>query len=214
MTKNKMCVGSFLLSAANIICNYAKTLISTKLGHPVTKPPIYIDHDILVSLAGQGAYDRGLAYFKQNHVLYFREENNIVKGVVSGNENYNVTVDASGDSLKGVCNCPASRHIVFCKHCVAVVMEYAHSQIQNNNCNNHIESIDMTSKQICLVRRRSDGRYLRGSKFFTWVSNFRRASMVSPDMIRQYHNSGALKSRYNIESLEEIELILEPIRSV
>lgn len=74
-------------------------------------------------------------------------------------------------------------------------------------------NIDMHSKQICLVKRKSDGRYLRGSKMFTWVKNFRRAAMVSPDMIRQYYNDGVLKSRYGISDLSEIELVTEPIRT-
>jgi hypothetical protein len=73
--------------------------------------------------------------------------------------------------------------------------------------------VDMHSKQICLVKRKSDGRYLRGSKIFTWVKNFRRAAMVSPDMIRQYHDDGALKSRYGISDISKIELVTEPVRA-
>lgn len=67
-----------------------------------------------------------------------------------------------------------------------------------------------TSPQICFVRRISDGRFLRGSKVFPWVKSWRWAAMLSPDIVRQYIDSGVM-DRYGV-TMADIELVIEPIR--
>jgi len=70
--------------------------------------------------------------------------------------------------------------------------------------------VDMYSKQICFVQRKSDGKFLRGSKVFPWVKTWRKAAVLSPDLVRQFNELGVLKLRYGIDSLSEIKLVLRP----
>jgi hypothetical protein len=66
---------------------------------------------------------------------------------------------------------------------------------------------DMNSKSLCVVRRRVDGKFLRGTKLFTWVKSLSNAKITCPDSIRQYIDSGAMKSRYGVSNIDEIEIV-------
>lgn len=70
--------------------------------------------------------------------------------------------------------------------------------------------MDLYSKKICFVRNKRTGRFLRGSKFFPWVKNWRHAWMTSPDVVRQYFETGSL-AKYGILRMRDIELVMEPV---
>ena len=49
-----------------------------------------------------------------------------------GTHAYTVVLKHTAKSLNGVCNCPASDSMDFCKHCVAVALVYAQQQADIN----------------------------------------------------------------------------------
>lgn len=55
---------------------------------------------------------------------------------------------------------------------------------------------------LCFVVRKSDGQFLRGARFWTWTKNWRRAAVLSPDVVRGY----CLGERFGIRSMDDIEL--------
>lgn len=63
---------------------------------------------------------------------------------------------------------------------------------------------------ICFVRNKKTGRFLRGSKFFPWVKSWRHAAMMSPDKVRQYFHAGNL-AKYGITKMSDIDLVTEPL---
>jgi len=64
------------------------------------------------------------------------------------------------------------------------------------------------SKQIGFIRRKLDGKYLRGAKYWKWTNNWRRAAIMSPDCFRQYLTLGYLK-QFGICSFDDIEILTE-----
>jgi hypothetical protein len=83
------------------------------------------------------------------------------------------------------------------------------SDLKSDVCD--LKQIDVHSKQICFVKRVSDKKHLRDSMLFIWVNAWQKAEMVSPAIVRQYMDSGVM-SRYGIINLNDIDLIIEPIR--
>ena len=84
----------------------------------------------LVRLAGEAAFERGVAYFRQGQVLGWSRQGNIVTAQVAGNESYRVTLRLNPRGLEGGCDCPASEGIDFCKHCVATALAYREEQAE------------------------------------------------------------------------------------
>lgn len=70
----------------------------------------------------------------------------------------------------------------------------------------------MKDQEIVLVKRKSDGKYLRGSKYFTWVRSKRFAARISKAFIIDYEKSGELKVRFGIQSIED--LIFEELKEL
>jgi len=83
------------------------------------------------TLAGDGAYERGLAYYNQGHVGELRIKKNHISAEVEGTHTYQVELQHTAKLFEGSCNCPASDNFDFCKHCVAVALTYYY-QTQTN----------------------------------------------------------------------------------
>jgi uncharacterized Zn finger protein len=77
---------------------------------------------VLRNLAGDGAFERGLAYFESKKVVELETEGTKTIARVEGAHVYAVTLHRTPRGLDGTCDCPASDGIEFCKHCVAVAL--------------------------------------------------------------------------------------------
>ncbi|WP_300273720.1 hypothetical protein [Halomonas sp.] len=82
----------------------------------------------LVRLAGEAAFERGVAYYRQGQVLGWNRQGNTLTAQVAGSESYRVTLRLNPRGLEGGCDCPASEGIDFCKHCVATALAYRAEQ--------------------------------------------------------------------------------------
>jgi uncharacterized Zn finger protein len=76
----------------------------------------------LIELAGLGAFDRGYEYYRRGRVLELETRGDRTIGIVDGTTLYRVEMLHGRSGLDGSCDCPASDHIVFCKHCVAAAL--------------------------------------------------------------------------------------------
>lgn len=76
----------------------------------------------LVKLAGQGAYERGVAYYEEGRVASLSIAGERITARVDGTEAYDVRLRRTPLGLDGACTCPASEGFDFCKHCVAVAL--------------------------------------------------------------------------------------------
>ena len=81
--------------------------------------------DSIVSrLAGSGAYARGEGYFLEDRVVRLSELNEKISATVAGTHDYRIRLWQDGDGLGYSCDCPVGRRDDFCKHCVAVALEW------------------------------------------------------------------------------------------
>jgi hypothetical protein len=76
----------------------------------------------LVKLAGQGAYERGVAYYEEGRVARLSVAGERITARVDGTEAYDVRLRKTPLGFDGACTCPASEGFDFCKHCVAVAL--------------------------------------------------------------------------------------------
>lgn len=83
------------------------------------------------TLAGDGAYQRGLAYYNEGRVGDLSIEGSRISAEVSGTQVYQVALHHTARIFEGSCSCPASDGFEFCKHCVAVSLSYYY-QTQTN----------------------------------------------------------------------------------
>ena len=84
----------------------------------------------LVVLAGEAAFGRGVAYYRDGMVLGWSKQGTTITADVEGTQRYRVALKLSKRSLDGGCDCPASEGIDFCKHCVAVALAYRLDQAE------------------------------------------------------------------------------------
>jgi uncharacterized Zn finger protein len=75
-------------------------------------------------LAGAQSYQRGLDYFSHGHVETLEGDDNGVRAVVRGNQDYTVTLTSDGGVLDYSCDCPVGSDGGFCKHCVAAALAW------------------------------------------------------------------------------------------
>jgi len=87
-----------------------------------------ITDELLINLAGEGAFGRGLKLFEQGEVLSIEPVNNHYLAKVQGTQTYSVDIIHTQRLFQGSCNCPASDNIDFCKHCVAVALHLKQGQ--------------------------------------------------------------------------------------
>jgi len=76
----------------------------------------------LIKLAGQRAYDRGVAYHQEGRVTRLSVVGDRITARVDGTEIYDVQLRKTPRGFDGGCTCPASEGFDFCKHCVAVAL--------------------------------------------------------------------------------------------
>jgi len=88
----------------------------------VTKAASAATANELVKLAGQGAYERGVAYYEEGRVARLSVVGDRITARVEGTEAYDVRLRRIPRGFDGACTCPASEGIDFCKHCVAVAL--------------------------------------------------------------------------------------------
>jgi len=83
------------------------------------------------TLAGDGAYQRGYAYYSEGRVGPLSISNSRITAEVAGTQQYSVVLHHTAKLFEGHCTCPASDNFDFCKHCVAVSLSYYY-QTQTN----------------------------------------------------------------------------------
>ncbi|HEV3052584.1 MAG TPA: hypothetical protein VGX50_19890 [Longimicrobium sp.] len=76
--------------------------------------------DILLRLAGDVAYLRGVAYANEGRVEELAVQDGVLVAHVRGTETYTVRLDTEKPGLSFDCTCPVGDEVRFCKHCVAV----------------------------------------------------------------------------------------------
>jgi uncharacterized Zn finger protein len=80
--------------------------------------------------AGEAAFGRGLAYYREGMVVGWNKQGATITADVEGSQCYRVVLKLSKRGLDGACDCPASESIDFCKHCVAVALTYRADQAE------------------------------------------------------------------------------------
>lgn len=76
-------------------------------------------------LAGQSAFEKGVQIHQSKQVVSLTFDSKSVQGQVQGTHLYQVDLVKVAESFDGGCSCPASEGFDFCKHCVAIVLEYS-----------------------------------------------------------------------------------------
>ncbi|MBF8223323.1 SWIM zinc finger family protein [Halomonas sp. 328] len=82
----------------------------------------------LIMLAGEAAFGRGMAYYREGMVVDWNRKGTTITADVEGSQRYRVVLKLSKRGLDGGCDCPASEGIDFCKHCVATALAYRAEQ--------------------------------------------------------------------------------------
>jgi uncharacterized Zn finger protein len=90
---------------------------STVLSQTLTK-------DLILRLAGDRYFQRGVNYFRQGRVAEFEDSGDSVEAIVEGTEEYVVALAVKSGELEHDCNCPLGLDEEFCKHCVAVALAW------------------------------------------------------------------------------------------
>lgn len=83
-------------------------------------PPALLTADLLLRLAGQVTYLRGLAYANEGRVNDLAIQDGVLVAHVRGTQTYTVRLDTEKPALSYDCTCPVGDEVRFCKHCVAV----------------------------------------------------------------------------------------------
>ena len=84
----------------------------------------YLTKNLILRLAGDRYYQRGVNYFRQGRVAELEESGDSVEAIVEGTEEYVVKLTAKSGGLEHDCNCPLGLDDAFCKHCVAVALAW------------------------------------------------------------------------------------------
>jgi uncharacterized Zn finger protein len=75
-------------------------------------------------LSGDGAFERGKAYFLEGRVVDIQRKEGTVLAKVRGTETYDVRIWMKDDSLAYACVCPQGQEQAFCKHAVALALAF------------------------------------------------------------------------------------------
>ena len=79
-----------------------------------------LDEDLLLDLAGDRYFERGVDYFERGLVNSLAQYEERITAEVYGTETYQVQLWLEHDELISRCTCPLGVEGLFCKHCVAV----------------------------------------------------------------------------------------------
>jgi len=78
----------------------------------------------LEEYAGNRSYERGLRYWEDGRVKSLVVGTADISAKVAGNYTYRVKLGVKGSKLSYSCSCPVGQEWSFCKHCVAVGLEW------------------------------------------------------------------------------------------
>lgn len=79
-----------------------------------------LDADLLMDLAGDRYFQRGVDYFERGLVHSMAQYDERIVAEVYGTEIYQIQLWLEGTDLLSRCSCPLGVDGLFCKHCVAV----------------------------------------------------------------------------------------------
>jgi len=79
-----------------------------------------LDEDLLIDLAGEIYFDRGVGYYEAGRVRSLAQYGDRISADVMGTETYQVQLWLEDEELLSRCTCPLGVDGLFCKHCVAV----------------------------------------------------------------------------------------------
>ncbi|WP_165838366.1 SWIM zinc finger family protein [Pokkaliibacter plantistimulans] len=118
-----------------------------------------MDAKQLIDLAGKAAFDRGMHYYLDGAVVALTEHYGLLKAKVEGSYLYEVKVplDSPADSE---CTCPAWEDSGFCKHCVAVILQFQAEQREEDEAAEPEPSPRATSKSKQSQRLRDEAQVL------------------------------------------------------
>jgi len=108
-----------------------------------------VNDALIETLAGEAAFKRGLAYFREGRVGSLRQHRNTITADVEGTSTWQVTLKHTAAVFEGTCDCPASDHFDFCKHCVATALKYSRhlgklGRLRESNATNRLPAYLMT----------------------------------------------------------------------
>ncbi len=83
-----------------------------------------LHQDTIRRLSGDGAFERGRAYFQQGRVEELARKEGSVQARVRGAETYDVRIWMKDEKLAYACSCPQGQDQAFCKHAVAVALAF------------------------------------------------------------------------------------------
>jgi uncharacterized Zn finger protein len=83
-----------------------------------------LDSALLRQMAGERTYGRGMDYYEGGLVRSLAEHEGTVTASVRGTQSYRVKLWAKEGNLNYSCNCPVGADDTFCKHAVAVGLEW------------------------------------------------------------------------------------------
>src|SRR5689334_7651717 len=83
---------------------------------------------LLRQMAGARTYGRGVDYYEGGLVRSLTEHNGTVTAIVRGTHSYRIKLWVEQASLNYSCNCPVGTEDTFCKHTVAVGLEWLTAQ--------------------------------------------------------------------------------------
>jgi len=83
-----------------------------------------LDEDLLINLAGDRYFERGEDYFERGLVRSMAQYGDRITAEVMGTEVYQVHLWLEDYDLKSRCTCPLGVDGLFCKHCVAVGLDW------------------------------------------------------------------------------------------
>lgn len=107
-----------------------------------------LTNEALLKLAGERAFERGVAYFENGQVVGLKEANGIATASVRGTYYYRVKLWTADGDVAFDCNCPVGQDDVFCKHCVAVGLAWFDRLTENDGGNNRLAGRDLTDEEI------------------------------------------------------------------
>jgi len=83
-----------------------------------------ITKDAILELTSQRSFDRGEEYYNQDRVRSLIRDRDALAATVSGTYDYQVKLWVEQGRLEYSCSCPVGERGEFCKHCVAVALDW------------------------------------------------------------------------------------------
>jgi uncharacterized Zn finger protein len=124
-------------------------------------PSAILTADILLRLAGDVTYLRGLAYANEGRVGELAVQDGVLVAHVRGTETYTVRLDTEKPGLSFDCTCPVGDEVRFCKHCVAVGLAWLMGRGEPLTVTPRTRPADLSMEQVRAFLERQDADTLR-----------------------------------------------------